>query len=236
MKTIALLILLALMMPTQWTIAQKNAASTHLLHLSFKPTFNNKTLNANTWYISEQGDSIKIELIKLYISNIEVYNQNKSVFKEPNSYHLLNSNEPNSFKIDIPVTTTKNISHIAFNVGIDSVTSMSGALEGDLDPAKGMYWAWQSGYINFKLEGKCNNCPTRNHAFEFHLGGYQAPFNCLKTIFLKAANQKNIVVVFDLNQFLSTFDLSTQNQIMSPSKTAVLLSEQAIKSFKIISP
>jgi hypothetical protein len=107
---------------------------------------------------------------------------------------------------------------------------------GDLDPTKGMYWTWQSGYINFKLEGKSTICPTRNNAFEFHLGGYQPPFNCLKTALLKSTNQKNIVVVFDLNQFLSSIDLSKQNQIMSPNNQAVLLSEQAIKSFKIINP
>lgn len=235
MKTIALLILLALMMPTQWTIAQKNAASTHLLHLSFKPTFNNKTLNANTWYISEQGDSIKIELIKLYISNIEVYNQNKSVFKEPNSYHLLNSNEPNSFKIDIPVTTTKNISHIAFNVGIDSVTSMSGALEGDLDPAKGMYWAWQSGYINLKVEGISPSCATRKHQFEYHIGGFMYPNNALRHTKIKVKKQqKNTIVVdMDMARFFKNIDLTTLNSIMIPGKAAMQIANQAIKIFSV---
>ena len=235
MKTIALLILLALMIPTQWLIAQKNVADTHLLHLNFKPTFNKKLLNNNTWYITAQGDSIKIELIKLYISNIEVYNKNKSVFKEPNSYHLLNSNEPNSFIIDIPVTTTKNISHIAFKLGVDSVASMSGALDGDLDPAKGMYWAWQSGYINLKVEGISPSCATRKHQFEYHIGGFMYPNNALRYTKIKVKKlQKNTIVVdMDMAQFFKNIDLTSLNSVMIPGKAAMQIADQAIKIFSV---
>ena len=53
---------------------------------------------------------------------------------------------------------------------------------GDLDPTKGMYWAWQSGYINFKMEGSCSQCLATKNNFEFHLGGYQQPFYAMQTI------------------------------------------------------
>lgn len=233
MKTIALLILWVLMMPTQWTIAQQKIANVNLLYLNFTPTFNNKPLNTNTWYVTKQGDSIKIELIKLYISGIELYSHNKSVFKEANSYHLLSTNEPNSFTINIPTTSAKNISHIAFNVGIDSVASMSGALEGDLDPAKGMYWAWQSGYINLKIEGVSPSCATRKHQFEYHIGGFMYPNNALRHTKIKVKRQQKNTIVVDMNmaRFFKNINLTTLNSVMIPGKAAMQIADQAIKIF-----
>ena len=66
---------------------------------------------------------------------------------------------------------------IQFNLGIDSLTNVSGALGGDLDPTKGMYWTWQNGYVNFKLQGTSDLCNNPKNEFEFHLGGYLKPFN-----------------------------------------------------------
>jgi hypothetical protein len=55
----------------------------------------------------------------------------------------------------------KSISKITFSAGIDSLTSTAGIQKGVIDPINGMYWAWQSGYVNFKIEGKSSSCPTR---------------------------------------------------------------------------
>jgi hypothetical protein len=115
---------------------------------------------------------------------------------------------------------------IQFNVGIDSVTNVAGAMGGDLDPTNGMYWTWQSGYINIKLEGRSNKCVTRNNAFTFHLGGYQFPFNALQNVILPIQQREQINVVVDLQKFFTSFDLTTQNQIMSPGKSAIFLSNQ----------
>ena len=116
---------------------------------------------------------------------------------------------------------------------IDSVTNVSGALGGDLDPTKGMYWTWQSGYINFKLEGKSNLCPTRKNEFHFHLGGYLHPYNALKTVKLKVQQSTDIAVVFDVKKLFSAIDLKSTNQIMTPMKEAVLISEKVAQAFSI---
>jgi len=59
-------------------------------------------------------------------------------------------------------------------IGTDSITNVSGALDGDLDPIKGMYWAWNSGCINFKLEGT-RVISGKKTPFEYHIGGYNGP-------------------------------------------------------------
>jgi hypothetical protein len=38
-------------------------------------------------------------------------------------------------------------------MGVDSARNVSGAQEGALDPANGMFWSWTSGYIMIKAEG-----------------------------------------------------------------------------------
>ncbi|MBK7181482.1 MAG: hypothetical protein IPH89_00385 [Bacteroidetes bacterium] len=214
-----------------------SAQSDSTITVSFVAHYNGKNVDlSDSSFVANDSNHLQIDALRFYVSNICFLKNGTVVLPEKNSFHLIDASNKNSQTLSIKNTNKINFDELSFSLGIDSTTNVSGAMGADLDPTKGMYWTWQSGYINFKLEGKSNNCPTRNHAFEFHLGGYQTPFNCLKTATLKTTNQKIIIVVFDINQFLSVVDLSTLNQIMSPSKTAVLLSEQAIKSFKIIDP
>src|ERR1043165_2701536 len=141
--------------------------------LSFEPTFGNKAVVFdNTYYHLSKSDSVTFEEFKCYISEIVFYKDGQPVFKEDNSFHLLDAQHDGSmsFKLKLPKDVIYN--SLKMNIGVDSVTSTSGALGGDLDPANGMFWTWQSGYINMKLEGQSNLCPTRKHRFQFHLGGY----------------------------------------------------------------
>ncbi|MBI3236019.1 MAG: hypothetical protein HYZ42_18620 [Bacteroidetes bacterium] len=115
--------------------------------------------------------------------------------------------------------------HVSFVLGIDSVTNVSGALGGDLDPTTGMYWTWQSGYINVKVEGRSNSCKTRNNEFQFHLGGYMFPNAAAQTILLDAKPNSNLTMIVDLKPWFEQIKLSEQNHIMSPSLEAVRLSD-----------
>jgi hypothetical protein len=121
-----------------------------------------------------------------------------------------------------------------FDLGIDSTTNVSGAMGGALDPTNGMYWTWQSGYINFKLEGRSISCDTRNHEFQFHLGGYSIPFSSLQTITFSVKNSRDFILVLDLSQLLNNIDLAKQNHIMSPSLEAIEFSKIVAKSFRYI--
>jgi hypothetical protein len=104
---------------------------------------------------------------------------------------------------------------------------------GDLDPTKGMYWAWQSGYVNFKMEGKSPTCPTWKHKFQLHLGGYLAPFNALQTLDFNVKNIDNqIVIIFDASQFLENIDLKQQHTFMTPDENSVAFAKKASQCFK----
>jgi hypothetical protein len=140
---------------------------------------------------------------------------------------------PSSSKVLLHLPKDVFYNRISFNLGIDSMTNVSGAMGGDFDPTKGMYWTWQSGYINFKLEGKSNACKTRNNEFHYHLCGYSYPFSSMQPIVLNIASTDSIVIEADVAAFINQYDLGTQNSVMIPGLTAVFMSWQAAAIFSV---
>lgn len=202
------------------------------ISVSFYPVFNNSIINFNqsAFYKTEINDSIQFNLLRFYISGIQLLNDHKVVWEEESSFHLIDANE-NLLSFLIHPSINISYTQIKFNLGIDSITNVSGAMGGELDPTKGMYWTWQNGYINFKLEGKCNQCPTRNNEFEFHIGGYQFPYNSIQTISLMVEPLKNIDIDIDLKKLFESIDLVNTNNIVSPSKEAILFSNKIASVF-----
>lgn len=230
MKSILLLILCLLY--SCFLQAQSN------FELVFHPQFNGKDLQKDSVYVTAKGDSITIETLKLYVSGVRIVTRNHSnevgVYKEANSFHLLDWEDSSSMKISLPNFPNQAIAReLFFLLGIDSLTNVSGAMGGDLDPTKGMYWTWQNGYINAKIEGKSNSCKTRNHEFQFHIGGYQAPFDALIIVFFQTYAKKEVHIIIDLAKFFQDIALSKQNTVMSPGEEAVLLSEKLWNMFYI---
>lgn len=177
---------------------------------------------------------LQITDLKFYVSDITFLKNKTKVFEEKNSYHLIDITKPLTHKLEIKTPKLYDVDEIVFNLGIDSITNTSGSLGGDLDPTKGMYWTWQSGYINFKLEGKSMLCKTRNNEFQFHLGGYTHPNYCLETIVLPITSINSICIQVDVKKIIKQLNLSEQNKIMSPTKEAVILSRQVANCFSII--
>lgn len=105
-------------------------------------------------------------------------------------------------------------------------------MSGDLDPTKGMYWTWDNGYINAKIEGKSNRCPTRNQEFQWHVGGYRKGVNTSREVTLKVKNWTAVPIQFDLKPVLSGFDLAKFHHLMSAGKEGVVLSDLLAQNFK----
>jgi hypothetical protein len=202
------------------------------ISVNFKPMFGHSVLQLNdSIYLLNPRDSIQFTTLKFYISGIAFWNNSTTVWIESNSFHLLDATDSNTLKLAFKVPADMIYSEIKFKLGIDSLTNVSGAMGGDLDPTKGMYWTWQSGYVNFKLEGKSNLCQSRKHEFQFHLGGYAHPYNILQSISLLTSNRQNVNIELDLKTFISNVDLANKPSVMSPNKEALILSNQLGKLF-----
>lgn len=199
------------------------------VNLNFQSSYlKDKWLTDSTY--SNLKDSIQISLFKMYISNIELKNGDKTVFKEKNSFHLIDFSD--SSLTSFLLTNKKvNYTSVCFQVGVDSTTTLSGALGGDLDPTKGMYWTWQTGYIHFKLEG-INNFSDKKD-FVYHIGGFQYPNNTVRKIELKTSKKPTITIDFQLDQLIHQVEKLDVEQVMSPGKAANDISVIISRCFKI---
>lgn len=205
------------------------------IRLNFQLLMGDSTLQlGENYYKTAQGDSFLIETLRFYISNIALLKNGKTVWKEADSAHLIDAENTKSLSFLLEKPDSIIFSQIQFCLGIDSFTNVSGAMGGDLDPTKGMYWAWQSGYINLKLEGKSNLCTSKNKDFQFHLGGYQTPFNGLQKVCFLVQKDKNIDINVNLLTFLQDINFAKENHIMSPNQAAVLMAQQWAKAFEIV--
>lgn len=219
----------------QASFAQK-AADSLMMNLHLK--FGAEDLELGKKYVSENKDTLQIDLFKFYLSNIEIQYSDKTIYNQTNSYHLIDIENPNSLWIPICNKNILAIQNVSFNIGIDSQSSVSGALAGDLDPTKGMYWAWQSGYINMKIDGQSSSCNPeasgRKNEFHFHIGGYLQPNYAMRNVVLettKPTSELNISV--DLAKLFSKIALTKTNSIMIPGKEAMQIADFSIKMFKI---
>lgn len=219
------LIITFLLMNFFATLAQNDADS---LALSIKVKWNEIPLEINSNYISKNNDTLQISQLKFYLSDIQILFEDKSVFKQAN-HHLVNIEDLNSMNIPI-AKKHKKIKTISFSIGVDSLASVSGALSGDLDPSNGMYWAWQSGYINMKIEGTSSSCKTRKNAFHFHIGGYLDPNYALRKVILNPESE-NLDLEINLAKLFENVQLSETNSVMIPGAKAMEIADFSVKMF-----
>ena len=167
------------------------------------------------------NDSVKISKCAIYLTNFKFYNQSELVFEDANQAHLVDLLDPSPIQFNIPVNLVYN--RVVFNIGVDSNTNVAGILTGDLDPRKGMYWAWQSGYINFKLEGVLNT--KVQQPFQYHVGGYAGKLNAIQTNSFEVYPNNKYTLSFNFMPMLQYCLAQKQFEIMSPQLKAVQLAK-----------
>ncbi len=165
---------------------------------------------------------LNIEVAKIYIGDLEMYNHGIVINKASKRYSLIDLLDSNSsVALQSPL---ENFDSIRFQIGIDSNINQNGAHPGDLDPIHGMYWAWHSGYINFKLEGKyIKNGETKS--IQYHIGGYIEPYQSAQIVTQKTEQQQNRKIFIDLEKVLKSISPDYTARIMQPSFEAVKFSK-----------
>ena len=202
------------------------------VQLSFLPMINGSPISLNQHYFStELNDSISIYKLKFYISNIALLNNDKIIYKNSVGVYLLNAEDSLNLQFDIPQNISFN--RIQFGLGIDSIINTSGALDGALDPLMGMYWTWQSGYINFKMEGFIGDISKEENKFEYHLGGYSDKNNAYQLVEIPVQYKSDIQFLMPIDLIFKNMLLEKKYNIMSPSTIAVLLSKKIAQSILV---
>lgn len=188
-------------------------------------------------YTTSNNEELTFTKLKYYLGNILLTYNNGKTYTDLIRYHLIDFEKSETMLLvlnNIPEGTIKNI---GFSIGVDSLTNSNGLMDGDLDPLKGMYWSWSSGFINFKLEGTCSNCSTEKK-FAYHIGGFIAPNESFQTTSIPVekkvtATEMNLEITIDIGTLFIENKISTLSKIMSPSIKSKQFSEQLPQIFSI---
>jgi hypothetical protein len=169
---------------------------------------------------------LHVETLKCYVGHIELLDMNKQIIgRDSVSYRLIDFKKSNSLNFSIN-SNSSYASYVRLTLGVDSLTNAAGVHCCALDPANGMYWSWQSGYIQFKLEGKQKD----GTALNLHLGGFSnAHMSSIKDeipihrwvttgpLLPPNERQKGILVELDLSTFIELVNANKEYSLMSPN-------------------
>ena len=215
-----------------------NAQQKFALH--FHNVAGNKQLNIDSLYTNHFGETLQVRNFKYYISNITLTDVTgkKEVFTD--QYFLIAENDSTSKSVVLS-TRLSNISSVEFLLGVDSIKNTTGVQTGALDPAKGMFWTWNSGYVMAKLEGRSAAAKTPAHAFSFHVGGYRQNEDATKKIMLQATskNMNAIDIYADiLKWFYGANDIKLAEQAFchEPGMLAMQLADNYANMFTTTMP
>jgi hypothetical protein len=197
--------------------------------LSIIPTWNKKPLELQHVYLTQNNDSISFSILKIYFSDFRFKDKISGRITSIDTliFYDLADSSTHSFFNNLNLS---NYESVAFTLGLDSSKNVSGELENAYDPLLGMYWAWNTGYINLKIMGESSAVPSNSHKFEFHLGGYRSPFANAQNIQIDLNDR---YIYFDLEKLFSeSINLSKNHHIMLPGKDAFLISQGLSACFK----
>jgi hypothetical protein len=189
-------------------------------------TFDSKPLVAGEKYLFNSDSSwVQIDEFKFYIVYSPFFSDETT--SGSTIIHLVDLNDTSSYSLPFSQDGLKNSAFFDFAIGLDSATTMSTKFTGALDPVLGMYWAWNTGYIHFKLEGKSNMVPAINKEFQYHIGGYSGRNATQKWLSSKITmkNDQPLIVVDLASFFREIVPLKDKSTIMIPGKDAVLIAD-----------
>jgi hypothetical protein len=206
-------------------------------NISFVPRFYSEEIQLNR-PIYHGNETITFQTLKFYISRFTSKNDKAFVLRTENVF-LIDLEDSTSQKIELAPTENSNYDkrtiHISFLLGTDSLLNVSGILEGPLDPINGMYWAWNSGYINFKTEGTIQDSSGNTSLFEFHIGGYLAPNETVNELSFELNLEKlNPVLAIQMDEWMEFAFEKGIHSLMIPGKSAVELSNRIQSSIHLI--
>ena len=223
-----------------------NAA--YLIQITFQPVVQGQPLIFNQPYTNAFGEDYTVTAFRFYVSALSLQNNNADVpVAGETKYRLADAAIGNT--LSFTISANQNIfNSLSFQLGVDSIDNVSGAQSGDLDPAKGMFWTWNSGYIMAKLEGASSFSTVPNGNFTYHIGGFSGENKAIRSIVLAVPEGRQItlrnnrtttvVINADIDKwFHATHALSIADNafVHSPGSLARLYADNYAAMFSVAS-
>jgi hypothetical protein len=195
--------------------------------------------------VNPHGEPVTITNLAYYLSHFALLDASDRLVTLTPEFYLVSEKNPASKKIRFfaPQGTYKALQIL---IGVDSTRNVSGIQSGALDPANGMFWSWNTGYIFAKLEGKSvvSAAPLQN--VTYHIGGFKKQDGSLQTVTLnfpeqlvvKKARNPVIAMNAEVNAWFSgkhSIKIAEHPFCMDPGDLARKISENYTGMFSITS-
>jgi|688.fasta_scaffold188354_2 hypothetical protein len=201
----------------------------------FNFNFNQSPFQLEKEYITYAGESIQVYKMKFYISGLTGVTVRGDTLALSKEHFLIDVADSSSQLIKVQAPQ---LQYLFFTIGVDSLKNTSGIQNGVLDPSRGMFWTWNSGYIMAKLEGVSSQANTAGNRFTHDVGGFRSPFNSTRKIRLLIPQNKinNTSVYIEVNLakwFSGKYPILLKEQPIchTPSLLAMQLADNFVTSF-----
>ncbi len=155
------------------------------INFEFEHRVGTQALQMNTQtYTNANGDDFKVTGFKYYLSNVTLVKSDGSKVKLPESYLLVDAADAPSRLQKLEKIPAGDYTGVDFIIGVDEPRNFAGAQTGALDPAKGMFWSWNTGYIFLKFEGTSSKSTQPSNQLFYHVGGAKDPANAVRSVSL----------------------------------------------------
>ena len=195
-------------------------------------------------YSNSLGQMFSVSNFKYYICNVHLKRKDGTEYISK-EYFLVNEVESISKSVLLNNVPAGDYTSLTFTLGVDSLHNCSGAQSGALDPVNAMFWAWNTGYIFFKLEGRSAASTSPGKIFEYHIGGYKQPYNNIRSVTLdrpqqglqvSASTVTTMVLKADIAKVFNSvtaMDLSKTSSITEP-KSSKVVADNYVHMFSIL--
>lgn len=203
-------------------------------------------LDTSVQYTNFSNQRFKISRFAYYVSSAGVTNSvTGNSFTVKNGYWLVDLLKPSSQVLDLNLLKG-NYDRFVFTLGVDSTRNVSGAQTGALDPANGMFWTWNTGYIFAKLEGRSPSSPAPFQGITHHIGGFRTGENAIRTITfsvpLEIGRTTDLELNVDIQKWFDgvhTISIADNPAVMSPGGPALKIADNYATMFsvsKVVTP
>ena len=216
-----------------WSLISVVARGQSVVTIHHQVTLGDAKVVLGEWQKSDSLVSIRIDKLRWYLSlppanggagveksggrhkNIA---QSKSAGKTGSKAWLLDLSDSSSLDQQMSRPINNKISLL---FGIDSAIQIGGVGTGALDPQRGMYWTWQTGYVQWKMEGAIRVDGVES-PLELHLGGFDGATKAQAMLsdYLVYPTTNSVIAQWDLSPFIAQILDQKKYGVMSPSPIA----------------
>lgn len=217
------------------------------MHFMLHNYFDGNEIELNTGnYTNQQNEQMTISTINYWFTNVKFIKSDGSEYAEEESYRLIRGDQSNTMHFhvsDVPNGTYKGVK---FMIGVDVPRNTSGAQTGALDPAINgdMFWSWNTGYIQFKLEGTSTVSTNADKSYKFHIGGVGQGIETPREVTLMFPSEVtvgekdgSIHLIADVDKFFgpsTPVSIANMSTMMHPNAMAAKIADNYAQMFRIM--